>query len=64
MSRKLDGPQSQTGDCEKEENLLPLLRTEPQFLACPDHSLVTILTMIYRIQIIVMLITKEEKVQK
>jgi hypothetical protein len=40
ISRKLHGHQSQTGDYEKEKNLLPLLRREPQLLACPALSLV------------------------
>jgi hypothetical protein len=51
------------GHCEKEKNFLPLLGTEPKFFGCPVLRLVTLLTMLYWIQLIMMLIT-EEVVQK
>jgi hypothetical protein len=41
---KLGGPQSQSGHCEEEKNLLPLQGVKSQLLGHPAHILVTIPT--------------------
>jgi len=44
------GPQNQSGHTGKEKNFLLLLGVKPQFLGCPAHSLVTVLTMQSQLQ--------------
>jgi hypothetical protein len=35
LDKRLDGPQSLSGCCGQEENLLPLAEIETRFLYCP-----------------------------
>ena len=46
----MGGSQSQSGCTGKEKNFLLLLGVKPQFLGCPAHSLVTVLTLQSQLQ--------------
>lgn len=44
LCRRLGGPGYCFRYCKEKNDLFPQLRIKPQFIGCPDQSLVTVLT--------------------